>query len=438
MGAMTRTSLAPALLAMAASWAGPAAAAEPAPIFNGKDLTGWVNVYGTPDTWAVREGVLVCTARSPGFLRTERMYQNYRLELEWRLAGPGANSGVFLHSDALPQVGAPFPRSLEAQIYGDDHGSLFGIRDFKVVPITNPGKGHSAEARPLEQRCRPAGAWNRYALTSSDGAVDLEVNGKLVTRVKECSQRKGYIALQAEKGEVHFRNLRVTPLPGSEPPAGQVAGADESLRPIFDGATFAGWKYRDEFADHWVVHDGVLMGTGKPYAKRPMDRDIWTEKGYGDFQMIVDWRLPKAPEPRKLPVFTPDGLYARGQDNEYLEQVIPDAGDSGVFVRGSAKSQVNIWSQPMGSGGINDYHKDESLLAAIRRACMPSKKADGKSGEWNRFVITMRGDRITVVLNGETVIDRAELPGVPLRGPIGLRDHNDPIEFRNLFLRPLE
>ena len=60
---------------------------------------------------------------------------------------------------------------------------------------------------------------------------------------------------------------------------------------------------------------------------------------------------------------------------------------------------------------------------------MPKKKADAKSGEWNRFVIAMRGDRITVVLNGETVID----PQTPRRAaawPIGLQDHNDPIEFQ--------
>ncbi|HEY7427115.1 MAG TPA: DUF1080 domain-containing protein [Gemmataceae bacterium] len=437
MGALPRKSLALALLAMAASGTVLRAAAEPVQLFNGKDLTGWVNVYGTPDTWTVRDGTLVCTARTPGFLRTGRMYQNYVLDLEWRLVGPKANSGVFLHADALPQVGAPYPRSLEAQIYGDDHGSMFGIRGFRVVPLTKPGKSHAGAAEPLERRCRPAGEWNRYVLTSKDGSVDLAVNGKLVTRVKDCSRRKGYIALQAEKGEIHFRNLRLTPLPGSEPPDGQVAQADEGLRPIFDGATFTGWKYRDAFAGHWVIRDGVLLGTGKPYAKRPPDRDLWTEKAYGDFRLIVDWRLPKKPEPRKLPVFTPDGLYAR-DNNKFLEQEVLDAGDSGVFVRGSTRSQVNIWSQPMGSGDINDYHKDEKLPAAIRRACMPRKKADAKSGAWNRFVITMRGDVINVVLNGETVIDRARLPEVPPRGPIGLQDHNDPVEFCNLFLKPLD
>lgn len=136
-------------------------------------------------------------------------------------------------------------------------------------------------------------------------------------------------------------------------------------------------------------------------------------------------------------MFTPDGLYAR-QDGKYLEQELLDAGDSGVFVRGNTRSQVNIWSQPMGSGDINDYHKDERLSAELRRALLPKKKADAKFGQWNRFVVTMRGDRITVALNGETVIDRAELPGVPPRGPIGLQDHNDPVEFRNVFLKPLE
>ena len=220
-------------------------------------------------------------------------------------------------------------------------------------------------------------------------------------------------------------------------PADQVAQADEGLHPIFNGATFAGWKFQPEFGGHWVLRDGVLLGTGQPYEKRPADRDLWSEAEYRDFQLVVDWRLPKKPESKKLPVFTADGLYARGKDGKYLDQEILDAGDSGVFMRGDMRSQVNIWSQPMGSGDINDYHKDEKLPAELA-TCLPKKKADAKAGEWNRFVVTMRGECITVVLNGETVIDAAELPGVPSRGPIGLQDHNDPIEFRNLFLKPLD
>ncbi len=90
----------------------------------------------------------------------------------------------------------------------------------------------------------------------------------------------------------------------------------------------------------------------------------------------------------------------------------------------------------MGSGDINPYHKNADLSPEIRRACMPSENADNPPGQWNRFVITMKGDRVTVQLNGKTVIDGAELPGVAARGPIGLQDHGDPIEFRNLYIKP--
>lgn len=423
--------------------AGWPSAEEPKPsrssidLFNGKDLTGWVNVNGAPTTWSVRDGMLISAGKPSGFLRTEKMYENYVLELEWQIAEPKGNSGLFLHADALPQVGAPYPRAIEVQIHDGDHGSIFGIRGGTVVPLTNPGKGHGKEAQPLEQRCRPVGQWNRYVVASKDGALDLEVNGKLVTRVQKCSQRRGYIALQSETGEVRFRNIRLTPLPASHPPEDQIAQADQGLRSLFDGVSFAGWKFLDEHKGHWIIQDGILSGTGKPYAKRPATRDLWTEKEYDDFILVADWRLPKKPQMQPLPVFTPDGLYARDDKGKYLSRPILDAGDSGIFVRGSDRSQVNIWCQPMGSGDINDYHKDAKLSAEIRRACMPKKKADAPLGQWNRFVITMRGDRVTVVLNGETVIERATLPGVPARGPVGLQDHNDPVEFRNLFLKTL-
>ena len=116
---------------------------------------------------------------------------------------------------------------------------------------------------------------------------------------------------------------------------------------------------------------------------------------------------------------------------------IENAGDSGIYLRGSARHQVNIWSQPMGSGDINEIHKDKSVPADIRRALMPKKKADAKPGQWNRFVITLKGDRCTVVLNGETVIDNALMPDIPAEGPIALQYHHDAIQFANVFIKEL-
>jgi hypothetical protein len=427
-----------ASLAVPASSAGPEGPARPLELFNGRDLSGWVSVNGAPDTWRVRDGMIVCGGKPRGFLRTERMYQNYVLELEWRHVQPGGNSGVMVYADALPQVGAPYPCSAEVQVMDGDHGSIFGIRGLTLTPLTNPGKSKAGRAGPTERRCRPAGEWNRYVLTSRDGALDLEVNGKVVTRVKGCSQVKGYVCLESEGSEVHFRNLRLTPLPGPEPPAGKVARADEGLRSLFDGISFRGWRHPAAFAGHWVARDGVIACDGKVKVARGQSKDLWTEREYRDFVLVADWRLPRKPQMKARPTFTPDGLFVRDDKKQVVRKEILDAGDSGIFLRGGARYQVNIWSQPMGSGDINALHKDAALPEAVRRACLPARRADAPFGQWNRFVITLRGERVSVVLNGERVIDRAELPKVPPRGPLGLQNHGDPVEFRNLFLKELE
>jgi hypothetical protein len=406
-------------------------------LFNGRNLDGWINVNTAPETWLVRDETLVCTGKPSGFLRTTAMYENYVLEWEARHAAPGGNSGMFVHADALPAVGAPFPRAIEVQLLDGDHGSLFGIRGATIVPETNPDqKGGSPRARPTENRCLAAGQWNRYVLTSIDGTLELAVNGRVVTRASHCSQSKGYLCLQSEGSEIQFRNLRLTERPGPAAPAGQMARSDEGLRSIFDGVSFAGWQFHDEFRGHWMAEDGIVRCDGQIRGSRT--RDLWTDREYGDFVMVVDWRLTRKPEPKILPTFTPDGLFRTSADGKTLLGELDDAGDSGIYLRGSHRAQVNIWCQPMGSGDINDYHKDVKLPVEIRRACVPKKRADHPPGQWNRFVITMRGDAVSVVLNDELVIDRAVLPGVAARGRLALQNHNDPVEFRNLFVKEIE
>ena len=212
----------------------------------------------------------------------------------------------------------------------------------------------------------------------------------------------------------------------------------EGFVPLSDGRSFDGWKYPPEFEGHWTITDGVIACDGDIPGKKGLDKNLWTEKEYGDFILLVDWRLPTKPELTLLNVFSPDGHILRDENNKAVKREMLHAGDSGIYLRGKVESQVNIWCQPMGSGDINSYHKDLSLPLAVRRACMPKTNADKKLGEWNRFEITMVGDRVTVVLNGKTVIDRALLPGVPDRGPVALQHHGDRIEFRNLSIKELE
>ena len=86
------------------------------PLFNGKDLTGWQPVNVAPGTFTARDGMIVSTGKPTGVLRTDRMYENCIVELEWRHMKPGGNAGFFFWGDGIPSVGIPFTRGIEVQI----------------------------------------------------------------------------------------------------------------------------------------------------------------------------------------------------------------------------------------------------------------------------------------------------------------------------------
>jgi hypothetical protein len=136
------------------------------------------------------------------------------------------------------------------------------------------------------------------------------------------------------------------------------------------------------------------------------------------------------------PLIGKDGKELRAEDGS-VQTVKVQERDSGIYLRGSKKSQVNIWSWPCGSGEVWGYRTDASMPDAIRAACTPRVAADEAPGQWNRFLIRMRGDVLNVWLNGQQVIDNAELPGVPREGWIGLQNHGSAIDFANIFVRRL-
>ena len=154
--------------------------------------------------------------------------------------------------------------------------------------------------------------------------------------------------------------------------------------------------------------------------------------------LIADWRLPGKPAPRPRPVVLPNGDDATNPDGSRKTLDIPYAGDSGILLRGLGKSQVNITCNTVGSGEMYGYRTDKKMPPEVRSGAIPKVKADKPPGQWNRFVITLKGDRLTVLLNGQTVIDQEQLPGIPARGPLGLQHHGDPVDFANLFIKELE
>ena len=85
-------------------------------LFNGKDLSGWINVNTNADTWSVRDGLLVCKGRPIGVMRSEKQYENFVLHIEWRHMEPGGNSGVFIWSNARPRESNRLPDGVEVQM----------------------------------------------------------------------------------------------------------------------------------------------------------------------------------------------------------------------------------------------------------------------------------------------------------------------------------
>ena len=193
-------------------------------LFNGKDLTGWVNVNTAKDTWSVRDGLLVCTGHPIGVMRTEKQYENFIMHIEWRHMEAGGNSGTFLWSEGTVPEGRRLPKGLEVQMLELDqhkrkdgelppiayvHGEVFGAGGLKTVP-DNP---RGSRSKSVENRCKGKGQWNTYVVVAVDGVVKLSVNGKFVNGISKASVKKGYICLESEGSEIHFRNIRIMELP---------------------------------------------------------------------------------------------------------------------------------------------------------------------------------------------------------------------------------
>jgi hypothetical protein len=215
---------------------------------------------------------------------------------------------------------------------------------------------------------------------------------------------------------------------------------------LFNGKDLAGWKIPAGDHGHWKVLDGVIDYDARSEA--PGDKALWTEREFANFVLRADWRIKETPWVNPgVRIVMPDGRNKKGPDGQEIKIAVPDS-DSGIYLRGKPESQVNIWCWPVGSGEVYGYRTAENVSPAVRAGVTPKVNADRDIGQWNTFEITMKGDRLTVVLNGVTVIENAQLPGVPAKGPIALQHHGDwkdgnwasppaLVQFRNLAIREL-
>ncbi|MDZ7639593.1 MAG: DUF1080 domain-containing protein [Bryobacterales bacterium] len=148
----------------------------------------------------------------------------------------GGNSGVFAWSSANADEKQRLPNGVEVQMLDLEwvrlntkdgveppiayvHGELFGVGGVTTVPDTPRG----TRSKSVENRVKGRGEWNTYDVVAVDGVIKLAVNGKFVNGIAKSSQKKGYLCLESEGAEIHFRNIRILELPPGVTSADQTA-----------------------------------------------------------------------------------------------------------------------------------------------------------------------------------------------------------------------
>ena len=223
------------------------------------------------------------------------------------------------------------------------------------------------------------------------------------------------------------------------------SGIPEGFEVLFNGNDFTNWIIPEGDNGHWKIIDGVIDYDAESEAK---DKNLWSEKEYEDFVLYVDWRIKETPwnNPR-VPIIMPNGTHKLDENGKEIKITVPDS-DSGILLRGESKSQVNIWCWPIGSGEVYGYRMDNNMSADVRAGVTPKINADKNIGEWNTFRIQVKGNLLTVDLNGQRVLENTELPGLPEKGAIALQHHGNKVDgewvsppslvqFKNIFIKEI-
>ncbi len=348
------------------------------PLFNGKDLRGWKRTNTAESTWVVEGELLVCSGKPIGELRTERMYQNFVLELEWRHLVPGGNAGIFIWADDITAKGVPFHRGIEVQVlenaYGQSqahttHGDIFPIHGAKMTPINGRG---GDRAFPTQSLSRPSPEWNHYRIVGNDGELSLFVNGVLVTRGVQCNPKKGYICLESEGGVVHYRNVRIKELPDTPIEPSEVAISNRGYRSLYQGIDLSGWRVSS--GTSWKSSDWVL-------AHRPAvdaasaDSILTSDTQWDDAKFVVDFKRP----------------------NDASQMVI----------------------------SFRNLHVDTAVADVA--------KSLSKPGSWDRLEFSQFGKQCRLAINGKTVLEQEISTSVASRGPLTIVAQGE-LDLANLYV----
>ncbi|MBL7134091.1 MAG: DUF1080 domain-containing protein [Phycisphaerae bacterium] len=413
LGVMCAVLLAPPLAAVAEEAIQPT---KKIVLFDGKSFDGLVrHVRGGGDvekTWAIKDGVLACTGRPPGYIRTAKAYKNYKFHVEYRWPAKTGNNGILVHMTGKDGV---WPKSLECQGMYRNQGDYYQIGGvtFNELKIG----GHRARGRRVAKynphNEKEAGEWNVYEVWCVGGTVRPYVNGKLMNEATDCSVTEGKICLQSEGVPIEFRNIYVEPATDKPWP---VVPAKKTV--LFNGKNLTGWvrfipndkrgpdkKWTVDKV--WSVKDGVIHCIGKPHGY------IRTEDSYANYKLHFEWRWTDKP--------TNSGvlLHRAGMD-----RVWPKCIEAQLM----HKNAGDFWI----IGGATIKHG-----GTVKKGHGAKKKPSNEvaPGEWNTYDIVCDGGTVKLTING--LLQNEGTDANPSSGPICLQSEGSPIEFRNIYLEPL-
>ncbi|NND05807.1 MAG: DUF1080 domain-containing protein, partial [Saprospiraceae bacterium] len=392
-------------------------------MFNGKDLSGWKalvanplvrdSLFGIelqklqreadaklPQSWKVEDGQIMFFGDGYDNLVTEETYRDFEMLVDWKIEKDG-DSGLYLRGS--PQV----------QIWDPDQDSI-------VIGSGGLFNNKIHESLPLVTADNPVGTWNTFRIVMIEDKVTVFLNGELVTdnvvlenywdRTRPIF-RDGQIELQAHTTPLAFRDLYIRTL--DEVPVLEQREVLAGYQTLFNGVNLEGWIGNKV---DYVVQDGAIViqpgisgGSG----------NLYTEKKYSDFILKFDFKLSPGA-------------------NNGLGIHAPLEGDAAYL--GKELQILDNTAEKYAKLKPYQYHGSVyGLLAAHRGALNPV-------GEWNMQEVAVKGNRFTVILNGQRILhgdidvvtrngtaDGKDHPGIKrLKGHIGFLGHGSEVHFRNI------
>jgi hypothetical protein len=404
------------------------------PLFSGKDLSGWHGVAtmdprkfealdaekkatalekGAADLkkhWRVQDGIIINDGQG-AYLTTDKDYGDIELLVDFQI-GPKGDSGVYVRGTPQIQVWDYTEPSYRKHQAEKGSGGLWNN------PKGDPGKD------PITLADNPIGEWNTLRILQVGERTSVTLNDKLVVDFARLANywskvlplvARGPIQLQTHDHEIHWRNIAVREIPVDEANKILATHGKSGFRSIFNGKDLAGWGGP---VDHYEVHDGVLK------CKPHQGGSIYFKDELTDFAARVEF---------KLPVGGNNGLAIR----------YPGEGDPAY--KGMTELQILDNDAPQYKGKLDKRQAHGSAYGMV--AAAPGYLRP--TGEWNFEEVIVKGSTIKVELNGTLILD-ADLSKVKefmantphpgkdrMSGFFGFAGHNDPVEFRNITIKPL-